>query len=145
MTLYLATNTAMPSIPYDENNRQFNAEDIVDDEISLANVFSFPNIKFVGSDQGCGCGFRHVLLNGDAWQKSYEEPTTDNRNHEHLVDFIIKNNKNETSVQIFACWEGDHEEPIVFRDTVDIQKLLSMDFYFKERGLYTVTLLPVIG
>jgi hypothetical protein len=132
----------MPTIPYDENNRSLNTEDIVEEESNIKNVLSLPKIKFIGSDEGCGCGFRHALIDGENWFNAVDEEGTefDNSNHQNLVKFIIENNKGEKTVEILSCWEGDHNEPVKFRETIKIHDLLSSDFYFKERGLYTVEL-----
>ena len=132
----------MPTIPYDENHRSLNTEDIVDEEKNIRSNLSLPNIKFVGSDEGCGCGFRHALLEGNHWLDVVDDEETefDNSNHQNLVDFIIENNKGEKTVEILSCWEGDHNKPVKFQETIKVHDLLSRDFYFKERGLYTIEL-----
>ena len=132
----------MPTIPYDENHRRLNTENIVDEEMNLRNVLSLTNIKYIGSDQGCGCGFRHALLDGNDWFNVIDDEGTDfdNSNHQNLVDFIIENNTGEKMIEILSCWEGDHNEPIMFHETIKIYDLLNSDFYFKERGLYKVEL-----
>ena len=141
-TIYIATNEVMPTILYDESSRTLNTEDITEDEETLKNIFSLPNIKFVGSDQGCGCGFRHALLDGNNWLTVLDEDQTnfDNSNHRNLVDFIVNNNITEKKIEILTCWEGDHNEPLKSFETIQIQDLLKEDFYFKERALYTVRL-----
>ncbi|MFO0477206.1 MAG: hypothetical protein ACK50L_00300 [Bacteroidota bacterium] len=139
LTLYIATNKVMLTIPYDENNRSFNTEDIVDSEKSIKNILTLPNVKLLGSDQGCGCGFRHAMYDDNRWLDVLDDDETpfDNSNHEKLVDFIIKNNKDEKSVELFALWAGDIY-PAEHRETIKLNDILDPDFYFKERGLYTV-------
>ena len=41
-------------------------------------------------------------------------------------------------IEILSCWEGDYNEPVKFHETIEVHVLLNSDFYFKERGLYTV-------
>jgi hypothetical protein len=132
----------MPTIPYDQKSRNFNTEDITDSEKSLQGIFSLPFIKYIGSDLGCSCGFRHSLLENDQWLNVVEEEGTefDNSNHQNLIDFISNNNENEKKVEILACWEGDQNEPIRYHDIVKLMDVLGKDFYFKERGFYTVEL-----
>ncbi len=141
LTLYIATNKAMPTIPYDENNRSFNTEDIVESEKSIKDILTLPNVKLLGSDQGCGCGFRHAMYEDKHWLEVIDDDETpfDNSNHEKLVDFIIKNNKDEKYVELFALWAGDIY-PAEFRDTIKLNDILNPDFYFKERGLYTLAI-----
>ena len=140
MTIYISTDKPLPTIPYDEQNRKLNTEDITDNEKTLKNVFSKSNIKYVGSDQGCSCGFRHALIINDNWFDVVDEDETtfDNNNHINLVDLITKNNSDGNTFEILACWEGDQNEPILYRETIKLSDILHRDFHFKERGLYTV-------
>jgi len=142
MTYYIATKTEMPIIPYDEKNRSFNTDKITDEENSLHTVFSLPYIKMFGSDQGCGCGFRHAIIDENKkWFDVIDPPNEfDNSNHINLVDFISKNNMKENKVEILSCWNGDFNEPIEHRQTIKLSDILQLDFHFKERGLYTVDL-----
>ncbi len=129
----------MPTVPFDVNYRSFNTENIVDNEKPIKDIFSLPNVKLLGSDLGCGCGFRYAVLDQDRWLDAIDEGETpfDNSNHEKLVDFIIKNNKSEKSIELFALWAGDIY-PALCRETINLNDILDPGFYFKERGLYTV-------
>ena len=139
LTLYIATIEVMPTIPYDENTPSFNTEDIVDSEKSIKNILSLPNVKLLGSDKGCSCGFRHAMYDDNQWLDVVDNDETplDNGNHEKLVDFIIKNNPDEKSVELFALWAGDIY-PAEYKETIKLNDILDHNFYFKERGLYTV-------
>ena len=129
----------MPIINYDVNNGSFNTQEIVESEKLVKNILSFPFIKLLGSDQGCGCGFRHAMFEHNRWFDVVDDSETpfDNSNHEKLVDFIIKNNKDEKFVEVFALWAGDIY-PVEYRQTIKLNDILDPEFYFKERGLYTV-------
>ena len=142
MTLYIATSKPMPTISYNEANPCLNTQDIAENETSLISVFTKPHLKYVGSDQGCGCGFRHALLDENNWLRVQDETEDiiDNDNHQNLVDFIAGNNKGEASIEIFSCWDGDHTELIRHFQAIGINEILNKNFYFKERALYTVQL-----
>lgn len=141
LTLYIATNKVMPIIPYDKNTASFNTEDILGNEKSVKDIFSLPNVKLLGSDQGCGCGFRHAFFEGNKWIEvmDEEEIPFDNTNHQKLVDFITRNNKDENFIELIALWAGDIY-PIEYRGTIKLNDILGPNFYFKERGFYTVEL-----
>lgn len=140
MAIYISTDRPLPTIPYDEKDRKLNTEDITAGENALKNLFSKSNIKYVGSDQGCSCGFRHALIHNDTWLDVVDDENTlfDNSNHINLADLIKRNNPDGKTVEILACWEGDQNEPILYRETIKLTDILDKDFHFKERGLYTV-------
>jgi hypothetical protein len=140
MAIYISTDKPIPTIPYDEKNRMLNTEDVTDSEETFKNIFSKSNIKYVGSDQGCGCGFRHAIIHNDNWLDVVDDDETafDNSNHINFVDLITKSNEDGKTFEILACWEGDQNEPILYRETIKLADILNTDFHFKERGLYTV-------
>jgi hypothetical protein len=138
LALYIATDKPLPSIPYDEKNPSLNTNHLSQDELSLKKVFSKSFIMYVGSDEGCSCGFRHALLQQDQWYDVVDDQEElSNHNHIELVSFI-RSNASGGNLEILACWDGDHNEAILYRETIEAEDLLSDNFYFKERGLYTV-------
>lgn len=142
MAIYIATIKEMPTIPYNESNRCFNTQNITKKEQIITNIFSLPFVKYLGSDEGCGCGFRHALLEDHKWFEVIDENENeiDNSNHQNLVDFVAKNNENESKVEILSCWDGDFNEHIEYRSKIKLTDILDSNFYFKERGFYTVEL-----
>lgn len=131
----------MPTIAYDERNPGFNTKEITGIEESIKTYLTFPNIKELGSDQGCGCGFRHAMFDKSGWLEVVDgdETPLNNDNHQNLVDYILKNNTGEKSVELFVLWAGDLY-PVEYRETIKLNDILSPEFYFKERGLYRVEL-----
>lgn len=140
MAIYISTDRPLPIIPYDEMNRKLHTEDITEKEQVLINIFSKQYIKYVGSDEGCGCGFRHALIHNDNWLEVLDEDDTsfDNNNQIALVDLISNNIPEGKIVEIFACWEGGQNEPVLYNQTIKLSDILNEGFFFKERGFYTV-------
>jgi hypothetical protein len=139
-TLYLATNKPMPTISFDANNPSFNTSEIEVIDQALRNIFTKPYLKNLGSNEGCGCGFRQSFPNNGSWIPviNENEEILNNKDHQSLVDYILQNNQKEKSVEILACWNDNYQAPIEFRDTIKLIEILDMDFYFKENGLYTL-------
>lgn len=140
LSLYLASNNELPLISYNGNKPGLNTQDIADNELSLKHIFSKSFIKYIGSDQGCGCGFRHSILDQNEWFNVIDEDEVEQNNHNHvdLVNFI-RNNVSDNSVEILTCWDGDHDEPILYKETLNLSDLLAEGFFFKERGFYSIS------
>jgi hypothetical protein len=106
--------------------------------------FTLPHVVYVGSDQGCGCGFRHVSFQQGCWP---EEEWCDEAkakatqpNHESLVAFLREHFGGEAFVELYGCWSGDEGRPEIERREVELAKLRSPGFHFHELGSCQVNL-----
>jgi hypothetical protein len=145
-TLYLAANKAIPIVPWDENTRHLHTETVDADDRRLSGQFKYPNVCYVGSDTHCGCGFRNATFQNGSWPEEEWHPEEDTRhidaqpNHQQLVSFIEANFSDQSSVELYGLWEGLSEGSAVSDQTISLDRLLDLDFYFRERGHYSVTL-----
>lgn len=141
MSFYMATNNQLPVIPYNEKEPCFNSTYLNIPDKNLLPDFTLPYITEFGSDQGCGCGFRHALLENEHWYDvvNPENTQAEENNHQQLFDFITQNNQEQKTVEILSCWNEDFDS-IKHRETISISDILKHDFYFKEQALYTVLL-----
>jgi hypothetical protein len=62
MIFYLASDVQLPRIDFIFESPAFNTKDIDDSKKDVKIHFSLKEILYVGSDEGCGCGFRHALI-----------------------------------------------------------------------------------
>ena len=144
--LYIGTDEPLPTTPWDEKNRHLNTEDLGEHDEAVAKHFSKAQTKYLGSDQGCGCGFRHVTLQNGGWPEEWnigrnpdydgseEEPI-----HQELYDFISALLSSNQSIELYGCWDGDFADPFEHSEEIDFERLLDRTFFFRERGFYTVT------
>lgn len=112
--LYIGTTKHIPRIPWDVNSPSFNTSDISEDEKNIILHFSLPYITYIGSEEGCGCGFRHALLEGKQWIPvvSTEDAgimQSELQNHSYLFDFLNNNLYDEDIIEIYGCWDGDFQ------------------------------------
>src|SRR6478735_6274387 len=117
-TLYVSTPIKLPLIEWDSKQPRFNARKLKDDELAIVNRFTMPEVVYVGSDQGCGCGFRHVLIADKEWYPIVEE--------------------DNDIIEVYGCWNGNITDSIDCVDEISIKDLTDKDFYFKEGWLYKV-------
>ncbi|MHA4810125.1 hypothetical protein ACX0G9_18570 [Flavitalea flava] len=141
MTLYLGANNQMPRINFDKRSPAFNTKELDESEYAVRSHFSQSNVLYVGTDQGCGCGFRHALLADGEWldvvDEDNKEQNKEQKNHQDLLDYI-GNYSNDVHVEIYGCWAGDVIELPQSREVINGSDLINKDFYFKERGFYQV-------
>jgi hypothetical protein len=100
-----------------------------------------PEVVYVGSDQGCGCGFRHALIDDKEWYPIVEEDNdmieVIQKNHEDLYQYLTDNVKIGL-IEVYGCWNGNITDSIDCVDEISIKDLTDKDFYFKEGWLYKV-------
>jgi len=142
--LYLASDRAIPIIPWDESSRRLHTEQVDADSLEVLHRFKFPNVCYVGSDTHCGCGFRNATYQNGSWPEEEWHPEDDVRdiearsNHEQLVRFIKDNFPDRDTIELYGAWDGLPTGPILSDQTIPLDRLLEPGFYFRERGHYTI-------
>jgi len=143
--LYVGANITLPKILVNESNPSVHTESLNENDRSVVSHFSTQNVIYFGSTEGCGCGFRHALLenSGDEWMPiEYEQGdlTDDQINmlglHSYLKNIINSGEKAE----LYGIWDGDYNMEPLFKQELPIDDLLNTNFCFKERGFYTIKL-----
>lgn len=142
MTLYIGSEQKLPIIPWDKGCPGFHTTELDEREAAILQKISLPNILYVGSDQGCGCGFRHVLLEKGEWLV-YEDEDSEaieesQKNQEALYKYIRSYVDKNKTVEMYGCWEDEFDKPSEAIEELNVDDLLRYDFYFKERGLYRI-------
>jgi hypothetical protein len=121
-----------------------NTDDLDEFNEAVKDKFTQPHIAYVGSDQGCGCGFRYVPLSEQfegcelIYSEGVETQSKTQQNHQQLHDYLLKQFKGEDFVELYGCWSVDEKEPASFRTEIALQRLIDPTFCFRERGLYRV-------
>ena len=140
--LYVGTEVPVPTIPYDNNDRKLNTEDLNEHEKMVAIHFTKPHHKYIGSDEGCGCGFRNVWFSDGGWPEESmigEENYTGEReqpNHQQLYDFLKEILATNQDIELYGCW--DISEPTEGQTILQLSAILDMQFYFRDRYKYTI-------
>jgi hypothetical protein len=95
------------------------------------------HIRYLGSHEGCGCGFRSEL-NGYLVQREGEEAQVEAADHAALVAYLKALPREGRPAQIFGCWNGDETEAIAHQRECAIEELAAPEFAFRERELITL-------
>ena len=138
MVYYLGTDGNAPlTTPWSKDSPAFNVSEIDGPERDhVRKQLPHRNIVYIGSHEGCGCGFRSYrdgyLMEGDA-----KEADTD-ADHAGLADYLARLPASDRPIQIFGCWSGDESTPIEYSREISPSDLLDPSFGFRERELITL-------
>ena len=101
--------------------------------------FTLPHVVYVGSDRGCGCGFRNTDFQGD-WPDEYivslpdYNPGEKQANHDALAALLRQYFGGEPCVELYGCWEGDFALLEKDRREVTLAEIASPGFHFHQLG-----------
>jgi hypothetical protein len=136
--LYLATSSEPPLIPsqgFQEVTGKINTSRRRLEESSrgkeLRSKFTLPYLTDVGSDVGCGCGFRHN--EGEAYVPGYDSSKTQ-PNHAGLVAFLAQHCGKEPFVELYGCWDGDEGQDARDRREIGLAEFANERFHFRMNG-----------
>lgn len=148
--LYLAARIPPPAIPdgpygcRDVHTRPLRAYDE-----PVRTHFTLEHAVYLGSDQGCGCGFRHTIVNdprsGEYFASLPDYDTTSTQpNHDALAARLQRHFAGEDFVELYGCWDGDFALPERGRFELAVEDLADRAFHFVELGYYRVNLHPPV-
>jgi len=143
--LHIASTHKIARVPWDEKDRHLCVEDLHGSIEHLRSHFTLPNIAYVGSSLGCGCGFRYVTLQNGGWPEEwmiengeYEPPEFHIRDHQELHDLIVSLPGEGRTVELYCCWDGEESETTAHDENILPSRLLDGSFWFRERALYRI-------
>lgn len=141
MVFYLGSKERLPIIPYNLDRPAFNSRELDKSELAVRHHFTTPYITYVGSDTGCGCEFRYAQKEQDGWIPvvGFDEMQDENiQNNQMALYNYIKTYVLEGRAELYGCWDGDYNEQAESKEEIIIEDVLNKDFFFKERGFYSV-------
>jgi hypothetical protein len=144
--LYIAAHIPLPIVPWNDQRPALHTEPLAESHLGVASHFRLPHIYYVGSDKDCGCGYRHAVYQDGSWPEEEWRPEDDlshieaQTNHEALVEFARRNLAGESTFELYGAWEGDPAAPALSDQTIDLDRILDLNFYFRDGGYYTVML-----
>jgi hypothetical protein len=131
--LYLASDTALPHVPWNENARGFNTQALSDSERPVASQFSLAQVIYLGSHLGCGCGFMADPEKGDPEELALRAKTVESLS-QYLHDALTRG----ASLEMFLCWEGDQSAPPVARKQLAASDFAAPKFPLGEKEFAVV-------
>ena len=134
-------------IPWNEQNRGLWTAVLTEHDRVVRGKFTLSSVVYVGSDQSCGCGFRHAMFQQGGWPEESladeldYDPSETQPNHDALVAFLRLHFAAEPFVELYGLWDGEFDASAESYQEVSLSRLAEPRFYFRERGFYRVALL----
>ena len=144
--LYLAARVPPPLLPHAKYGcRDVNTKALREYDEPVRAHFTLDQVVYLGSDQGCGCGFRSTT-DPDPGAAEYfaslpdYDTTSTQPNHDALAARLRQHFAGEEFVELYGCWDGDFSLPERGRFEVSVEDLTAHAFHFVQRGYYRVNL-----
>jgi len=131
MAVYVGADRPLPTIDWDEAKPAFYVEALRTDEQAVRCQFTKPNVYYVGSHEGCGCGFQL----GPHPDPDDNELPLRRASLDAFREYLRDSLTGVGDLELFACWEGDQEAEVVHRRRLTPDSLLDEAFHFLQREL----------
>ena len=131
LAVYIASNKQLPLIPWVEKDPSFCVIELAKNENGVKKQFSLEHVYYVGSHEGCGCGF---FKEGEVG----EELAKVEGNYNNLSTYILNAKENNSRIELFSCWEGDQTSKVEMKEKISENSLKEKQFEFKEKWFYEV-------
>ena len=138
-TLYMASDNECPMSSWDKDAPAFYVERQEGTGAlfygGLDTKFSTKYWYYLGSSEGCGCGFSQA---DDIKYPDFTEREGIRKNQQDLFSYISKCLENETFIELYGCWAGSETRKSYTRREIKVQEIVNEDFFFAEDELITV-------
>ena len=105
--LYAATGNPLPRRPLVNENRALWVRSLKEEEAPLARHFTLPEIQYIGSDTGCGCGFPNRSWVMEQWtgEPENEEPEPEGTANLQALATLLEE-CGEKNIELYGIWLG---------------------------------------
>jgi len=135
MAIYVASDHPLPTKAWDENQPGLFVVEVPDHD-EAREQFSRRHVYYVGSHQGCGCGFSYGRLQG--LEEDPGELAATRASRRGLSDLLTASLAHQVEVEVYACWNGDETIPPEHRGRVASPDSLRARSGIRERELLIV-------
>jgi hypothetical protein len=137
MMVYVASDYPLPTLAWDEARPGFHVAELSDRDEPVGRQFSKPCVYYVGSHEGCGCGFQYGQYEGIEVDPAELTAARDSRRR--LSEFLAVALQHQSVVELFACWDGDQAAEPEYRGRMRPSDLVRDRTDFREKEWLAVT------
>ena len=117
LAFYIAADTEPPLVAWNEAAPGFNVTSVEEHERVVTKHLTKVHLRYLGAHTGCSCGFGYGLTSSDD-PEDLEEDRCGRESVASLRRYIEGMLAVTDAVELYACWEGDWEEPCESRREV---------------------------
>ena len=133
LAVYLAADEEPPLVPWDETHPGFHVVALAGEpDESARRQFSKRYVVYLGSHEGCGCGFDYGQ---DPEAVEPEEDEASRRSVSALVDYLKPLLARLGTLELFSCWEGDQGVEPLSRRCITLSAIGGDSFCFQQKEL----------
>jgi hypothetical protein len=134
LVAYIAASKPLPLIAWRPEARAFHVADRDAGAVTVRSQLALPFVYYVGSHEGCGCGFnRDSVADADPAQLAETRKTL-----AALGDYLQAAVAAVGPLELYTCWNGDESEPVERRLTVPVSAFGPEMTWFPERSHVTI-------
>jgi hypothetical protein len=137
MMIYIASDYRLPTSSWSKARPCFYVEALSERDERVRRQFTKPWIYFVGSHEGCGCGFQYGQYVGFEDDADSLAAARDSR--KRLAEFLAAALQHQSEVELFACWDGDQAAEPSRRGRMRPDSLLLDRAFFHEKQFLAVS------
>jgi len=150
--VYIAANTELPLVSRFDPANHICVEPIPHTNPPIIPAFTKRHVYYVGSYQGCGCGFAYDDTPSDSrglmrlfrrlselvWSANEEDKKRRRSVHE-LVTYLADNINRAGVIELYSCWAGEESSNPEQVSAMTIAEFTpGSKFSFEERHLLTI-------
>jgi hypothetical protein len=123
---YIGSDSDLPVFG-SADTKGFYVRELNSHEMVVRKNLPFKYVRYLGSHQGCGCGFRN---DSNAAPSSDLERAATQADHDSLVSYLLSLPVQQRPMQIFSCWSGGEARPAEVFSSYRIADLAQPTFAF---------------
>lgn len=134
LAVYIAHSQPLPSKPWDESNPSIFIKELNEQDRLIQDKFTLKHIYYLGSHEGCGCGFAYAERLAPE-----EDKLRRAQNYRELAAYLTEH-KISGWLEFFACWEGEQEKGPASVEQIEKTNLEEPNIEFSEQKKYWLKL-----
>ena len=126
----MASDHDRPEIAWDDAKPAFHVKPSDPDAERARGQFTKKKLYYLGSDEGCGCGFQRE---NDGVGDDPKRRESKRENQLRLADYLTACLEDEETVELYGCWSGEEQDEPVRKREIVVADLRDERFFFIER------------